>query len=162
MPLPGPLCEGVGVIRTPRGSRVGLLSAWRHLGFVVAPFVHSEDSPALWVLRGLTRSAGELQSPFRGQMCTSLVSPPPCHSCDTSSNRRSSSCVCLHVFESLFFLEGKGGRKRGKHNVQEKHPSVASRTSPTGDPACALTGNPGGDLSVGRSALSPLSHTSQG
>ena len=70
--------------------------------------------------------------------------------------------------------EGKGGRKTGREtlmcerniNVQEKHPSVASCTPPTGDPAH----NPGmfpdrestGNLLVRRPAFNPLSRTSQG
>ena len=70
----------------------------------------------------------------------------------------------LFFFKILFiyfYREGKGGRKRGKHQCV-----VASCTPPTGylaaTQACALTGNRTSDPLVCRLALNPLSHTSQG
>ena len=84
-------------------------------------------------------------------------------------------CLSSHFLSFLkkilfiyFQRQGKGGRKDRERNidVQKIHQSVASHTPPTGDlthttQACALTGNQTSDLSVRRSALSPLSHTNQ-
>ena len=67
------------------------------------------------------------------------------------------------------FLERGGGREKERErniNAQNKHWLVASHTPPTGDLAatqvCVLIGNRTSNVSVFRSVLNPLSHTSQG
>ena len=59
----------------------------------------------------------------------------------------------------FIFRDGKGGRER-EGNINVWLP-LTPGTWPTTQ-ACALTGTQTGSLSVRRSALSPLSHTSQG
>ena len=77
--------------------------------------------------------------------------------------------VFLRFYFYLFLERGEGREKEKERNsnVLEKHQSVASPMSPTGDLApqpgeCALIRNQTSSLSTHRPALSLLSHTSQG
>ena len=69
--------------------------------------------------------------------------------------------IFLKDFTNLFLERGEGRQKAKKHQCV-----VASRTPPTGDPAHNPDMCPDWELNrrslVGRQALNPLSHTSQG
>ena len=74
--------------------------------------------------------------------------------------------IYFKYFIYLFLETGEGREKERERTLMfERHTSsVASHMPPAGDlarnQACTLTGNRTGDLSVGRLALNPLSHTS--
>ena len=62
-----------------------------------------------------------------------------------------------NVFLKIFFREGKGGRKRGKRNINVwlplEHPILGTWSATQ---ACALTGNRTSSPLVHRLALNPL------